>query len=133
MQTALRVPAITRSLDGWARGLMAAVMSAGAWAASAVVSEAEARDNVYWSIGIQSPGVAVGVANAPPVVYGPPAYYYQPRPVVVYPRPVVVAPQPIYHYDDHRPRHWKKDRHWHKGHGHGYGRGYGRGHDRWDD
>jgi len=127
MQTALRVPAITRSLDGWARGLMAAVMSAGAWAASAVVSEAEARDNVYWSIGIQSPGVAVGVANAPPVVYGPPAYYYQPRPVVVYPRPVVVAPQPIYYYDDYRPRHWKKDRHWHKGHGHGHGRG------RWDD
>ncbi len=133
MQSALQVPAVSRPFSGWARGLMAAVMSAGAWAATAVVSEAEARDNVYWSIGIQSPGVAVGVANAPPVVYGPPAgYYYQPRPVVVYPRPVVVAPQPIYYYDDHRPRHWKKGhRHhrWHDGHGHGRGRG----HDRWDD
>lgn len=126
MQTALRVPATAHGLKAWTRGLMAAVMSAGAWAASAVVSEAEARDNVYWSIGIQSPGVAVGVANAPPVVYGPPAYYYQPRPVVVYPRPVVVAPQPIYYYDDHRPRHWKKGHRHHRWH-------HGRGHDRWDD
>jgi len=125
MQSALRLPAVSRPFSGWARGLTAAVMAAGAWAASAVVSEAEARDSVYWSIGIQSPGVAVGVANAPPVVYGPPAgYYYQPR-------PVVVAPQPIYYYDDdYRPRHWKKGHKHHRWHD---GRRHGRGHDRWDD
>lgn len=42
-------------------------------------STAHARSDVYFSVGVQSPGV-----------------YVQPAPVYVQPRPVYVAPQPVY-------------------------------------
>lgn len=119
-----------------ARGLSLAALAAGAWALSAGLSQAHASD-VYWSVGIQQPGVSVGVSNAPPVVvhqypgvrhrpvvvHQQPVYQYV-RPVVVhqpyqYVRPVVVVPQPVYYqsyghaprWDDRRDRHHKK---WHK-------------------
>ncbi len=58
---------------------------------------AQARDNVYWSLGVGAPGVALGVGNAPPVVYAPPPpVYVAPPPVYVPPRPVYVAPPPAY-------------------------------------
>jgi hypothetical protein len=49
--------------------------------------------DVYWSIGMSSPGVVVDVSNAP-VVMQPPVVY-APAPVVVAPRPVYY-PQPVY-------------------------------------
>jgi hypothetical protein len=92
---------------------------------------------VYWSIGIQQPGVSVGVSNAPPVVYQPrprvvvverPVFYERPvvyqRPVVVYEthpyaygRPVVVYRERDYRRVDERRGH-KRDK-WHKRHGDG--------------
>jgi hypothetical protein len=122
----------------WLRSLMLTALVAGAGVLSS--GQAQARDDVYWSIGVQSPGVAVGVSNAPPPpvvvhpaypVYTPhtayPAYpVYQPRPV--YQRPIVVQPAPVvvhpYPYGHVRPvvveRPWR-------GHGprwddHGHGR-----------
>ncbi len=58
---------------------------------------AQARDNVYWSLGVGAPGVALGVGNAPPVVYAPPPVYVAPPPVYVPPRPVYMAPPPAYY------------------------------------
>lgn len=57
---------------------------------------AQARDNVYWSLGVGAPGVALGVGNAPPVVYAPPppVYVAPPRPVYVAPPPAYFAPPP---------------------------------------
>lgn len=114
-----------------ARGLTLATLAAGAWALSAGLTQAHASD-VYWSVGIQQPGVSVGVSNAPPVVvhqypgvrhrpvvvYQQPVVVHQPYPYV---RPVVVAPQPVYYqsyghaqrWDDRRDRQHKK---WHKRH-----------------
>lgn len=114
--------------SGWARGLTIATLAAGAWALSAVGSQAHARDNVQWSIGLNSPGVAVGVSNGP-VYYGPPPVYYAPRPVYYAPRPVYYGPPPVYYaprpvyrsYWGHGPR-WDDRRHGH-GHRHHGGRG----------
>jgi len=65
--------------SGWAKGLALLALAAAGWAAS--TGTAQARDNVYWSIGVNSPGVAVGVSNAP--VYHQP-YVIQHRPVIVH-------------------------------------------------
>lgn len=112
----------------WARGLAIAALAAGAWALSA--GNAQARgDDVYWSIGVNSPGVSVGVSNAPTVVVHPrpvmvhqyPVMVHQPYPYVVG-RPVVVVPQPVYYqpvrghgprWDERRARQHHK---WHKRH-----------------
>ena len=88
-------------------------------------SAAQARD-VAWSVGIASPGVQIGVSNAPQVVYSQPVYgpqtVYYSQPQVVYYQPpvrylqpqVVYAPQPYYVgaafapsivYRDWGPRH----------------------------
>ena len=81
-----------------------------ALAGLAATTSASAND-VYWSIGVSSPGVQVGVQNAPPVQYRPVVVYQQPQlvyqyPQVVYqqpqviyvrPQPVYVQPQPIYY------------------------------------
>ena len=112
------------------RSLFAVVATAGlALALTLVTSVAEAR--VSWSVGIDVPGVAIGVAApqpyyyAPPPVYyappqpvyaPPPVYYRQPRPVYYAP-PVVVAPPVVYyrggygHGYGHRDRHDRYDRH----------------------
>ena len=60
-----------------------------------VAGTAQARSDVYWSVGVGSPGVAIGVGNVPPVVVAPPVYV-QPAPVYVQPRPVYLAPGPYY-------------------------------------
>ncbi|MBX3611099.1 MAG: hypothetical protein KF871_14505 [Hydrogenophaga sp.] len=114
-----------------AKGLGVLALAASAWALSGTATQAHARDDIQWSIGVNTPGVSVGVSNAPTVVYGyphygypvysaPPAVVYS-RPVVVYPRPVVVQSYPVYV----GPR-WEGRRHGHR-HGHRHG---GRG---WDD
>jgi hypothetical protein len=66
-----------------------------ALAAAGMASVAQARSDVYFSVGANvAPGVAVGVSNAP--VYYPPVYV-QPQPVYVQPAPVYVRPAPVYY------------------------------------
>ena len=91
-------------------------------AAGALFTAASANaSGVQWSVGINAPGVAVGVA-APPVYYAPapvyynaPPVYYQPPPPVYYrPAPVYYGPRPYYgpppgyyrHHHQHR-RDWR--------------------------
>jgi hypothetical protein len=141
-------PSLQRT-SAWARGLAAVGMVAGAWALTSVGSLAHARGDVYWSVGVNGPGVSIGASNAPAVVYQPPAYYYEPRPVVVQPAPVyyqrppviygppvvyappvVIGPRPIV-YGGRGPGYWDDRGRGHR-HGHRHGHGYGHGRD-WDD
>jgi hypothetical protein len=88
---------------------------------------AQARSDVYWSIGINAPidhGVTLGtvISNGP---------RYQPAPVYYAPRPIYYAPAPVY-YDARpvyvQPRHVYVEP-WH---GHRHGRQHHRRHDRWE-
>lgn len=133
--------ALARS-SALARGLTLATLAAGAWALSAGQVHARGINDVYWSIGVQQPGVSVGVSNAPPprpvIIHQPaPVVIHQPypyvQPVVVhqpypYVRPVVVHTHPGYYPGWGDDRRWD-DRHdrkrWKKHH-----RQY---HDRYDD
>ena len=63
---------------------------------------AASAQNVFWLVGVASPGVQVAVSNAPPVIY---QHYYpvvvqQPMvlqaPVYLHPQRVVVHPVPVY-------------------------------------
>jgi hypothetical protein len=57
---------------------------------------AQARDNVFWSVGIDAaPGVSLGVSNTRPVMVAPQPVYVAPQPVYVAPQPVYVAPRPV--------------------------------------
>ena len=106
-------------------------MAAAAGVALALLSgagTAQARD-VYWSVGVNSPGVALGVSNggypvyvAPaPVYVAPRPIYYRPPPPVYYapPRPVYYAPPvmvgaPVYgvYYRGGGHRHWRGNEGW---------------------
>jgi len=89
---------------------------------------AQARDNVFWSVGVDAaPGVSVGVSNARPVfIAPPPVVMVAPQPVYVAPRPVVLVESgPVY---VERGRH-KGHKHHDRGHRHGHGHGHGHGHD----
>lgn len=127
--------------SAWARGLSLVALAASAWALSTAASQAHARDNnISWSIGLSSPGVAVGVTNGPVYVERYPVYeerypvyverrpvYQRPivverRPVVVYPQPVYVAPRPYYRAG------WGYGPRW-EGRGYGHRHGHG-GHHR---
>lgn len=67
-----------------------------ALAAAGTASVAQARSDVYFSVGANVvPGVSLGVSNAPPVYYPP--VYVQPQPVYVQPAPVYVRPAPVYY------------------------------------
>jgi hypothetical protein len=55
---------------------------------------AQARSNVFWSIGINAAPIGVAVSNAP--VYAPAPVYIEPAPVYVEPAPVYVEPAPVY-------------------------------------
>lgn len=92
-----------------------------ALALAAMAGTAQARSDVYWSVGIDAaPGVTLGVGNHRPVYVQPaPVYvapqpvYVAPPPVVVYPRSYYVQPAPVYYaspvyYDHGKPRHHKK-------------------------
>ena len=70
------------------RILVTGLLAAGTLGAAGM---AQARSDVFWSVGVGSPGVAIGVGNLPPPVY------VQPRPVYVQPRPVYYGPPPA-HY-----------------------------------
>nr|WP_247597014.1 hypothetical protein [Hydrogenophaga sp. PAMC20947] len=109
-----------RRSSALARGLAVAALAAGGWALSAGASTAQARD-VYWSVGVDSPGVSVGVSNAPPprVVVHPRPVYIEQAPVVVYPghrrpRPVYVEQAPVVYVGDYGyrdDRYYRHDRH----------------------
>ena len=81
---------------------------------------AHARDNVYWSVGVDAaPGVSVGVSNARPVMVAPAPVVVAPQPVYVQ-RPVVVS-QPVVVVEE--PVHVRPGKHKHRhGHGHGHHR-----------
>jgi hypothetical protein len=87
---------------------------------AALGTAAQARDNVFFSLGIEAaPGVSVGVTNARPVVIAPAPVYVAPQPVYVAPRPVYVAPQPVVLVESGPVyRHPGRHRGWHKHHGH---------------
>lgn len=104
-----------------------------AWLGGASV--AQARDNVYWSVGVHAaPGVTLGVGNHRPYVAAPvyvqptpiyvqPAPIYVPPPRVYYPQSYYVQPAPVYHAGYVRPYHpgWHghgKHKHKHKHHRH---------------
>jgi hypothetical protein len=72
------------------KSLAAAGLALGAIVAA---SAAHARSDVYFSVGVQHPGVYVQPA---PVYVQPQPVYVQPQPVYVQPRPVYVHPQPVY-------------------------------------
>jgi hypothetical protein len=109
-----------------------------ALAAAGTASVAQARSDVYFSVGAHvAPGVSIGVSNAPvyyPPVYAAPVYAY-PAPVYVRPAPIVVAAPTYYSYGYARPApiyvapapvfyghpgHRKHNKHWKQGHRHGY-------------
>lgn len=106
---------MTRILKTTALGLVAL-------AGAIAVGAAQARSDVYWSVGISAPGYPVGVgasfsnapvvyprpvywAPPPPVVYAPPPVYYVPRPVYVQPAPVYYYEGDAYYYGDRKKRH----------------------------
>lgn len=81
---------------------------------------AHARDNVYWSVGIGSPGVDVNVGNALPIYVQPQPVYVQPQPVYVQPQPVYVQPWPYYYRGSPPPVVYFRPgdhEHWRRGHG----------------
>lgn len=88
------------------------------------LSGAARAQDVYWSVGLSSPGVQLGVRSAPPVLVRPAHHpvYRHPHPVYVAPRPLVyVRPLPVFvppphfirtdwRYPGHRPgwQHWEE-------------------------
>lgn len=91
-------------------------------AALGFAGAAQARDNVYWSVGVGSPGVAVNVGNAFPVYVEPQPVYVQPAPVYVQPAPVYYQPAPVYYQP--QPVYYGRPHGWYKHHGGYYGPGY---------
>jgi hypothetical protein len=109
------------------RFLAAAALALGAFSAA---SAAYARSDVYFSIGVQAPGV----------YYEPAPVYVQPQPVYVQPRPVYVQPpvysvpaevyvnpgRPVYGYSyedrrawrqaEWRRRYWRQHHEWEEHH-----------------
>lgn len=85
-------------------------------------------DNVYWSVGVSSPGVQLGVANAPPMVVMPQPVYVQAPPVYMQASPVYLASRPVVYVQPTAPVLMAPTRYiqagWQRP---GYGPGYGRG------
>ena len=97
---------------------LAAVAFAGL---ATVGTAAQARSDVFFSLGVQAaPGVSVGVSNAPvmvapaPVYVAPQPVYVQPAPVYMAP-PVVVRPAPVIYAP---ARVYYGGPGWRHGHGH---------------
>ena len=93
-------------------------------AAGALFAAGTASAQVSWSVGVNAPGIAVGVGQPGYGYYAPPApvYYAPPPPVYYRPAPVYYAPPPVYYGP---PRGYYRP-------GPGYGHGHGhRGHGHW--
>ncbi len=127
-----------KSLGKWV-GTGALVLAGFVWTQSA------SAQNVYWSVGVASPGVQVAVSNAPavqphviyqrPYVVQPQPVYVQPQPVYVQPtqilsaypvygRPVVIQQAPVVFTGWHRP-HYERHQGWHHGGHRGHQGHYG--------
>lgn len=112
----------------WRAGLATAALAAGLNGACGAAQAGE----VYWSLGVQSPGVVLSTGNWAPPVYAVPA------PVVVYPQPrMLPPPPPVYQLGwvppghRHHHHHWRDDDDWRGGPGfesRGGWRHEGRGH-----
>ncbi|NDZ17892.1 hypothetical protein C7T35_09025 [Variovorax sp. WS11] len=97
----------------------------GALAASALFAAASANAGASWSVGIDLPGVAIGVAEPGPVQYYQPApvysapapVYYEPAPRAYYrpPPPVDYRPAPVYDVQP-APGYWRGERWRHRHH-----------------
>lgn len=94
---------------------LAGASAALALAAMSFAGSAHARDEVFWSVGVGSPGVSLNVGNAGPVylqaapVYVQPApIYYEPQPVYLRSVPRYVQPLPVYYA---RPHGWNRRHH----------------------
>ncbi|MDB5884965.1 MAG: hypothetical protein JWR74_1136 [Polaromonas sp.] len=138
MKTSIRTPR---------PAVMAGLAATLAMAALGFAGNAQARDNVNWSIGVGIPGAVVNVGNVgsiypqpvyvqpqpiyvqpQPVYVQPQPRYYAPRPVFVNPAPVYLAPQPIYYerrHGGHHRRHGGGNYVQGNAYGQGYGQGYG--------
>ena len=113
----------SRFRSRWAMAAVTLALLAGAGAA-------QARSDVYWSVGVGVPGVVVGASNGPSYSYYPPPVYYTPPPPVYYAPPVYRAPAPVYYapppvYYAPRPHHYRPPVH------HGRGNHHGGGHRNW--
>ena len=96
--------------------------AAGAVAASALFATAAANAQVNWAVGVNVPGVSVGVVEPGPVYYRPaPVYspppapvYYEPAPRAYYP-PAYYRPVPVYDVQP-GPGYWRREawRHHHR-------------------
>ena len=137
------------------RNSLGKLVGAGALALAGMGAGGSAMaQDVYWSVGLASPGVQVAVSNAPAVPYYPRTYVVQPQPIYVQPAPVHHA-YPVYStgypqvygpgygpgYGSGYGRVYGRpvviaqppvytgwNRVWHRGHGHGHGNGHGNGH-----
>ncbi len=72
-----------------------ALMLAAGFFSAGFAGLAQAND-VYWSVGVASPGVSIGVSNNRPVVVVPAPVYVQPAPIYRRAAPVFVQPQVVY-------------------------------------
>ena len=109
-------------------------------AAMGFAGTAQARDNVYWSVGVGTPGAILNVGNVGSVYQQPQPVYVQPQPVYVQPQPVYVQPQPVYSqpapvYYEQRPQFVRPAPVYVAPqpvyYGRPYGYGYGHGHGHW--
>lgn len=108
-----------------------------ALAGAVTAGVAQARDNVYWSVGIHLPldpyGATIGttIGNARPLYVRPAPIYYEPAPIYYAPPPVVYSTPPVYYYQPYprvvymsQPVYVPVYRHGHRGQGHHRGGGY---------
>jgi hypothetical protein len=141
MKTSLQT--INPATHGFLSRSFTKAMAATALLIGVVAYSASARaDNVYWSIGLGSPGVTIGMTNARPlpIFVQPQPYYGQPSPVFMHPGaiysqqvPIYVQPRPVYQQGwagqgrQHGKGKKNDRRHDNRGHGRGQqGYGYGR-------
>ena len=133
MKTALGTNRATSSI------FLAGAAATLAVAAMAFAGAAHARDNVYWSVGVGTPGAILNVGNVGSVYQQPQPVYVQPQPVYVQPQPVYVQPQPVYSqpapvYYEQRPQFvrpapiYVAPQPIYYGRPYGYGHGHGHGH-----
>ena len=102
--------------------LMAGAVATLALAAMGFAGVAQARDNVFWSVGVGGPGVALNVGNGFPMYVAPQPVYVQPVPVYYQSQPVYLVPQAVYY--DSRPHGHRRHDGYRVQDPRGYGSGY---------
>jgi hypothetical protein len=97
MKTSLQT--IRLPSQGYLSRSVAKAMAAFALLIGVAAYSASARaDDIYWSIGLGSPGVTIGMTNARPlpIFVQPQHYYVQPATLYVHPGAIYAQPVPIY-------------------------------------